>query len=106
MNNEEILKMAQNENPEYGEYESVITKKAAGYGTIVGLIILAIMVFAEMFLKQQPDFGKPAIVFSMCAVANIYESRKIKSKRKLVLGIIEITVGILCILAYLGALMQ
>ncbi len=105
MDNKDILKMAQSEASGHGEYESAVTKRAAGYGTVIGLIILTIMFFLEMLILKRYDFGKPAIVFAMSAVSNLYEACKLKIKRKIILGVIEAALALLFLLAYLGALL-
>lgn len=83
MNKEDILAMAQKENKgkdiEYLEAES----KAGSLAAIIAAIFGAIMMFAEMFLRDTYNFSLWAVITVMNTALNLYMFIKLKRKKHL-----------------------
>ena len=103
MTNEEILKAAQNDQEDIGEYEKEIVRKSLAYGAAFGVAIVTIMSLVELFLVKKMDFGKPALLFAISGYADFYEGSKTRIRRKKVKGTIELIVAVFGILLYIGA---
>lgn len=104
MNNEEILKAAQAEPQELGEYEATIMRKALAYGAACGVGVCLILILLEMFIEKRFDYGKPAMIFALSGFSKFYEGRGTKNKKKLVAGIVELIVAAVGLLLFIGAL--
>lgn len=104
MNREEILKAAQSEKQETGEYEKTVARKAIMYGAALGVMLCTVMLVVELLIFEKMDFGKPAMLFAICGFANLYEGGKGKEKKKVVSGVVEIIITVFCLLLYIGAL--
>lgn len=103
MNREEILKAVQLEKQEMGEYEQTVVRKSLMYASAFGVGLCLIMLVVELIMFKKMDYGKPAILFVLSGFSKIYEGRKLKEKRKVIGGLIEMFGAIFCILLYIGA---
>ena len=105
MNPEDILKAAQNEQQDLGEYERLIARKAANTGVILGVILCLLLILLEYFLTKSFDFGKIAIIFIMHGGANFYEGIKNKNKKMIIIGVTDFIFTALWILLFVGVLL-
>lgn len=105
MTREEILKAAQAEAMDMGEYETLIEKRAVSVGTILGVALCVLLVLVEYFLTKSFDFGKVAIICTMAGVANLYEGLKRKSKKQVIAGILECILAVFFIFLCVGVLL-
>ena len=105
MNREEILKAAQAEKQEMGEYEKNVARKAAMYGAAVGVALCTIMIMVELLLFKKMDFGKPTMLFAISGFANLYEGIKNKNRKMVIGGSIEMFIMIIGLLLYIGDLL-
>lgn len=103
MNSEEILKAAQENPQEVGEFEKSITRKAINRGIIWGIILCLCLMAIEFFVDGHIDYGKAAVIAMMHGVASLYEGRAIKNKKMIVTGIIDCLFLFICILLFFGA---
>ena len=104
MNNKDILKAAQDNREEVGEYEKHISNKAVVYGFMFGIIILITMVVIEWVVKKKIDLGKPALLFGISSVIDFYDGIVSKKKMSLVGGIITGLLAVIFFIAYIGVL--
>ena len=104
MNNEEILKAAQSQKNKSGEYEKNIGRRAVILASIVWVIVCGIMLLVELIGFKKLDFGKPALFLCFAAVMNLYEGIITKTKRMIIIGVIEAIVSVLFLVLYVGAL--
>lgn len=104
MNNEEILRAAQEQGEANDEFERNVIRKGMIYSLVVTVFICVAMCIAEMLIFKKIDFGKPALILFASAFSDLYESSKIKSKKKTVLGIIECVLALGLVILYIGAL--
>ena len=93
MNKDEILKMSREENEgKHDEREMMAYGTASRVGMLVGAIICAVLVFASELLFHIPEIGLVGwlVYFAMQGSGNIVLFKKLKSRRNLIWGIIEI----------------
>ena len=83
MNNEEILQAVSEQKNKNDEFENIIQSRGAMLASGIGLIMAVIMVFAESSIFHKMDLGKPAIIFLIIFVSDLFEGIKFKSKKKL-----------------------
>ena len=105
MNREEILKAAQSNKPEMGEYEKSVTRKALMYGTALGILLCTVMGVVESWFFNTVDWGKPTILLAIIGFANLYEGSKCKNRNKVFGGLVEIIIAMVCLGLYVGALL-
>ena len=105
MTREEILKAAQAEASDRGEYETVIEKRAVSIGTILGVVLCVLLVLVEYFLIKSFDFGKVAIICTMAGASNLYEGLKRKSKKQTIAGILESILAVFFTFLCVGVLL-
>lgn len=104
MNREEILKAAQSEAQDTGEYERNVARKAIMYGAASGVMLCTIMSVVELWIFKKIDFGKPAMLFAISGFALLYEGIKGKDKKKFIGGLSEMFISVFCLFLYIGAL--
>ena len=104
MNKEDILKAAQAEASEQGEYETEQGKKSVIIATASGLLLCALMIAFELVKYNRVDYGKPAIIFFMISIMNFYEGIKTNQKKKVILATVEMILAIISLIIYIGAL--
>lgn len=104
MTNEEILKAAQHNKEDIGEYEKTVVRKSLMYGAAVGVAICVVMCLVECLIVKKFDFGKPSLIFAITGFADLYEGLKNKIVKKKIIGIIELVAAMIFILLYIGAL--
>lgn len=102
MNNEDILKAAQAQASQEGEFEIDKMKKNLASAFAVVVIILIIMVIFEILLLKKMDYGKPSIVFLCAGIADYLDGRSFSKKGKLVRGLVEIAFALFFLTAYVG----
>ena len=96
MNKDEILKMSREENEgRRDEYEMIAYGTASRVGMLVGAIICAVLVFAGELLFHIPEIGLVGwIVYcAMQGSGSIVLFQKLKNRRNLIWGIIEIALA-------------
>ena len=97
MNKDEILKMSREENDgRHDEREMMAYGTASRVGMLVGAIICAVLVFASELLFHIPEIGLVGwlVYFAMQGSGNIVLFEKLKSRRNLIWGIIEIVFAV------------
>mgnify|MGYP003571647180 CR=1 FL=1 len=104
MNDEEILRMAQ-EHP-VAEAENETSRKAITMALGVGILCLTAMIVAEIFVVRRIDFGKPALLLLIAAISNILEGKNNHKKKELIIGIVESAFTLLFLLLYVGGLFR
>ena len=93
MNKEEILKMSREENEgRHDECEMMAYGTASRVGMLVGAIICAVLVFASELLFHIPEIGLVGwlVYFAMQGSGSIVLYKKLKNRRNLIWGIVEI----------------
>lgn len=108
MTSEEILKAAQDNNivkEEIGGIEKLVERRGVLYASAAGVLLCTIMILIELLIIKRIDFGKPAVLFLISGISNIYEHKHFCNKKMLALGIIEIIVTIVFLGLYVGALL-
>ncbi len=104
MNDEEILRVAQ-ENP-VAEAENETSRKAINNALAVGVLFLAAMIVAEIFLVKRIDFGKPALLLLISAISSILEGKNNHKRKELIVGIIEGVGTLFFLLLYIGGMFR
>ena len=97
MNKEDILKMSREENEgRHDEREMMAYGTASRVGMLVGAIICAVLVFASELLFHIPEIGLAGwlVYFAMQGSGSIVLYKKLKNRRNLIWGIIEIVFAI------------
>lgn len=97
MNKEEILKMSREENEgRHDECEMMAYGTASRVGMLVGAIICAVLVFASELLFHIPEIGLVSwlVYFAMQGSGSIVLYKKLKNRRNLIWGIVEIIFAI------------
>lgn len=105
MDREEILRAVQAEKQETGEYEKNVTRKAIMYGAALGVGLCTVMSVVELWIFKKMDFGKPTILLAISGFANLYEGKRIRKKRAVLGGVIELVIATLGLILYVGALL-
>ena len=105
MNDQDILKMAQENPQEIGEYEKQLSNRAVLYGFMAGIVVLLVMIFTEWIILKKIDFGKPALLFGISCVTEFYDGIKGKNRKSIIMGILMAILFIISSLAYIGALL-
>ena len=98
MNKEEILKMSREENEgRRDEYEMMAYGTASRVGMLVGAIICAVLVFASELLFHIPEIGVVGwlVYCAMQGSGSIVLFQKLKNRRNLIWGIIELAFAII-----------
>ena len=106
MNNEDILKAAQNQSKKEGEFENKIQSRGAFLAAGIGILITAIMFYVEFLLLHKLDYGKPAIILAVSAASDLFVGIRLKDKMKTIIGIICSLLFVLCLIMYIGVLMR
>lgn len=104
MNREDILKAAQEESQNGGEYENQIGRRSAMLAAAIAIFVVIIMFLIEYIAFHRLDFGKPAIICLMSATSDLYEGIRTKKARKIIFGVITSLFSVLFIGLYIGAL--
>ena len=97
MNKDEILKMSREENEgRRDEYEMMAYGTASRVGMLVGAIICAVLVFASELIFHIPEIGLVGwlVYCSMQGSGSIVLYQKLKNRRNLIWGIIEIAFAV------------
>lgn len=106
MNREDILKAAQEEKHQEGEYERQIGKKAAILAAGITVLVVLGMFYIEYYFLHRIDFGKLAVICLMSSISDLYEGIKTKKKSKIIFGVIAALLFVLFIVLYIGALFR
>lgn len=104
MNDEEILKMAQ-EHP-VAEAENELSRKAITMAIGIGILLLTAMIVAEIFIVKKIDFGKPALLLCIDAISNMLEGGNNHKRKELIIGIIECLGALFFLLLYVGGMFR
>ena len=97
MNKDEILKMSREENEgRRDEYEMMAYGTDSRVGMLVGAIICAVLVFASELIFHIPEIGLVGwlVYCSMQGSGSIVLYQKLKNRRNLIWGIIEIAFAV------------
>ncbi len=105
MTNEDILKAVQASPAKEGEAEIATLKKAVTIGSLVCLIICVATFLVKLVLNRF-DFIEFLIGFSFQAVVNLFYGVKCKNLKSIVLGSIEMVLGIASFLLFLGVMFK
>lgn len=97
INKEEILKAAQKDRYSGKEAESRAGVKATLLGSIIALIVGAVLFLLEFFIKKSWNFGLIAVAMTASCVQLLYEGIKLKTVRKIIVGSVEAIVALLFI---------
>ena len=104
MNREDILKAAQEESRNDGEFENQVGRKGAMLAAAVAIFAVIIMFLVEYIVFHRLDFGKPAIICIMSAASDLYEGIRTKKTGKTIWGVVTTLFAALFIGLYIGAL--
>lgn len=93
MNKEDILKMSRRENKgKLDERELAAFGKASRVGMLVGALLCVTLIFVSEFVLNKPEFSLVGwmVYFAMQGSSNIVLFKCLKTRSKLVCGIIGI----------------
>ena len=93
MDREDILKMSQNENRgRLDEREVAVFGKASRVGMLVGAFICVALVLVSEFVLKMPELALVGwmVYFAMQGSSNVVLYKHLKSRSKLIYGIVEI----------------
>ena len=93
MNKEQILKMSQKENSgKLDEREIIALDKASRVGMVVGAFICIALVLVSRYILNTPElaFAGFMLYFALQGSSNLALYKSLKSKTKLIYGIVEI----------------
>lgn len=102
MNKEDILKMSQRENKgKLDERELAAFGKASRVGMLVGAVLCVILILVSEFVLNKPELSMVGwmVYFAMQGSSNIVLFKYLKTRSKLVYGIVEISFAIAFIIA-------
>ncbi|MEE1279333.1 MAG: DUF6442 family protein [Oscillospiraceae bacterium] len=97
MNKEEILKMSQQENKgKLDEREIAALGKASRIGMLVGALLCVVLILAGEFLLNMPELGLVGwiVYFAMQGSSNVVLYKHLKTRGKLIYGIIELAFAV------------
>ena len=93
MNRDEILKMSRKENKgKLDERERAAFGKASRVGMLVGAIVCVILILVSEFVLNAPELALAGwmVYFVMQGSNNIVLFKHLKTRKKLIYGIVEI----------------
>ena len=102
MNKEDILKMSQRENKgKLDEREFAAFGKASRVGMLVGAFLCVILILVSEFVLNKPELSLVGwmVYFAMQGSSNIVLFKYLKTRSKLVYGIIEIGFAVAFVIA-------
>lgn len=102
MNKEDILKMSQRENKgKLDERELAAFGKASRVGMLVGAFLCVILILVSEFVLNKPELSLVGwmVYFAMQGSSNIVLFKYLKTRSKLVYGIIEIGFAVAFVIA-------
>lgn len=105
METDEILRAAQENADDIGEYEKSVSNKAILYSFMVIVGLCVFMIIFEWLVVKKIDFGKPALLLAIYSAIDIFEGSMRKQKTQLIKGIIVAVIALFFILLYVGALL-
>lgn len=105
MTNEEILKAAQANSEKDGEAEKAVLRRAVVLGSIV-CVVICMITYVIKALKHKVDFVEFAIILMFEGSINAYYGKKCHVKRKLIVGIVELILGMFFFLLFLGVMLS
>jgi len=97
MNKEDVLKMSQQENKgKLDERELAVFGKASRVGMLVGALICVALILISEFVLNMPELALVGwmVYFAMQGSSNIVLSRYLKTRSKLIYGIVEIAFAV------------
>lgn len=97
MNKEEILKMSQQENKgRPNEFEMVVLGRASRVGMLVGALICVSLVLVSKLFLNMPELGLVGwmVYFAMQGSNDIVLYKYLKTRSKLVYGILGIIIAV------------
>ena len=97
MNKDEVLKMSREENEgRHDEREIIAFGTASRAGMLVGALVCVLLVFASELLFHIPEIGLVGwlVYFAMQGSGSIVLYKKLKNRRNLIWGIVEIIFAI------------
>lgn len=106
MDKDEILKAAQENSDNNGEFEKSIAQKAVNYGALMGAIICIVLALLELYVAKNFDPGKPAILFGINGVASLYDGIKRDVRKKRIWGAVELTAAFAFIIFAIGVMFR
>ena len=102
MNREEILKKSQEENKgKLDERELAAYGKSSRVGMLVGASLCVVLVLVSEFIFDMPELALVGwmLYFAMQGSSNIVLFKHLKTRTKLIYGIVEIAFAVLFVIA-------
>ena len=97
MNKEEILKMSQQENKgKLDERELVVLGKASRVGMLIGALLCIALILVSQFVLDMPELALVGwmVYFVMQGSSNLVLFKHLKTRLKLIYGIVEIVFAV------------
>ena len=102
MNRDEILAAAKNSAGMHNEYEDSVADRGTLW-SVAALFIVSIALFAvRYFVTGGVDVGIIAVLMAVSGTELIYRWKKLKEKKNLIFGILQLTISLIAIIAYVG----
>ena len=101
MNKEDILKMSQRENEgKLDEREAAALGKASRVGVLVGAFLCVILIFVSTFVLNRPELTLAGwmVYFAMQGSSNMVLFKYLKTRSKLVYGMIETAFAVIFVI--------
>ena len=97
MNKEEILKMSQQENKgKLDERELAVLGKASRVGMLIGALLCIALILVSQFVLDMPELALVGwmVYFVMQGSSNLVLFKHLKTRLKLIYGIVEIVFAV------------
>lgn len=94
MDKEKILEMSRKENKGKELYELEINKKGADAAATAAIVTCFIFYVTDWFLYHKENPILKCVIFSMFGAAMLYKGVKLKSKPRIIMGIISMLAAI------------
>ena len=100
MNKEDILKAAQNSKGKCNEYENKENLRSGLFGSLIALVVGAVVFFVEYFCFKRVDCGLLAVAFSGAGADNFLAGIRTKRAGSIIAGSVELLVALFLIVAF------
>lgn len=97
MNKEEILKKSQQENQgRFDECETAAFGKASRVGMLVGALLCVVLILVSEFVLNMPELGIAGwtVYFAMQGSSNVVLYKQLKTRLRLIYGIVELVFAV------------
>lgn len=99
MNKEDILKAAQNNRRTGNEYENKEGLRSGMLGSLIALLVGAVLFFIEYFCLKRVNCGLLAVAFSGAGADNLFAGIRIRKAGSIILGASELIIALFLLLA-------